>query len=186
MVFLKALYLALTFLNIYINDLPNVSKILSFFLFVDDTNIYYESDNIKNLNHEINRELLKVKSWLEVNKLAPNVKKTNYVISCLPRRRVMENVSIKFGKKPVSRYGHVKFLGIIIDENLSWKYHITELTKKLSTTSGIFIKIRHFLPLDILKNLYYSIFSSFSFGSTTWGLFYDTYLEPLYLVQKRL
>ena len=49
---------------IYINDLPNVSKILSFFLFADDTNIYYESDNIKKLNYKLNRELLKVKSWL--------------------------------------------------------------------------------------------------------------------------
>ena len=49
---------------IYINDMPNVSKILSFFLFADDTNIYYESDNINKLNYKLNRELLEVKSWL--------------------------------------------------------------------------------------------------------------------------
>ena len=72
-------------------------------------------------------------------------------------------------------------------ENLSWKYHISELNKKLSRTSGIFFKIRHLLPLDILKNLYYSIFSSFlCYGSATWGLSYDTYLEPLFLLQKKV
>ena len=44
-----------------------------------------------------------------------------------------------------------------------------------------------YLPLDILKNLYYSIFSSFlSYGSSTWGLSYDTYLAPLFLVQKKV
>ena len=81
------------------------------------------------------------------------------------------------GKKPVSRSKYVKFLGLLMDENLSWKYHISELTKKLSRTCGIFFKIRHFFPLDVLKNLYYSVFSSFlCYGSTTWGLSYETYL----------
>ena len=106
---------------IYINDLPNVSK-LSFFLFADD---------IKTVNHIINRELLKVKSWLEVNKLSLNIEKTNFVIFCSPRKNLVDHVNIKFGKKPVSRSRYVKFLGLLMDENLSWKYH-TELTKKLS------------------------------------------------------
>ena len=80
MVFLKVLYLDSYFFLIYINDLPNVSKILSFFLFADDTSIYYGSDNINKLNYKLNRELLKVKSWLEINKLALNIEKTNFVI----------------------------------------------------------------------------------------------------------
>ena len=74
-----------------------------------------------------------------------------------------------------------------MDKNLSWKYHISELTKKLSRTCGIFFKIRHFLHLDDLKSLYYSIFSSFlCYGSTTLGPSYDTYLEPLFLMQKKV
>ena len=76
---------------------------LSFFLFADDTNIYYESDNINKLNYKPNRELLKVKSWLEINKLALNIEKTNFVIFHSPRRKFPEQISIKFGKKPVSR-----------------------------------------------------------------------------------
>ena len=42
---------------LYINDLPNISKKLKFFLFADDTNIYFESDNLKNLEKIMNREL---------------------------------------------------------------------------------------------------------------------------------
>ena len=178
--------------NIYfesdnITRLPNVSKVLSFFLFADDTNIYYESDNITRLEYKISKELLKVKSWLEVNKLALNIEKTNFVLFHSPRKKLPINIKIRFGKKPVTRSRYVKFLGVLLDEHLSWKFHISELPKKLSRASGIFLKMRHLLSLDITKNLYYSLFSSFlTYGSSTWGLSYDTYLEPLFLVQKKV
>ena len=54
---------------IYINDLPNSSKILTFFLFADDTNIYFESEDLTRLTKKFNKELNKVKSWLDGNKL---------------------------------------------------------------------------------------------------------------------
>ena len=74
-----------------------------------------------------------------------------------------------------------------MDEHLTWKFHISELTKILSRTTGVFFKIRHYLPLEILKNLYYSIFSAFlSYGSSAWGLSYDTYIAPLFLLQKKV
>ena len=46
---------------IYINDLPNISEVLHFYLFADDTNIYYEADTIKKLETVINKELKKVR-----------------------------------------------------------------------------------------------------------------------------
>ena len=69
----------------------------------------------------------------------------------------MEPVVIRFGKKKIKRESCVKFLGIMLDANLSCKYHTAELSKKLSRTIGIFYKIRH-LVLEIRKILYYSLF----------------------------
>ena len=81
----------------------------------------------------------------------------------------------------------MKFLGILLDEHLTWKYHIIELHKKLSRTSGIFFKIRHYIPLPSLISLYNSLFSSFlCYGITAWGLTYTTYLNPLLLLQKKI
>ena len=172
---------------IYINDLPNVSKVLSFFLYADDTNIYYESVNITKLRNKLVKELVKVKSWLEINKLALNIEKKNFVVFHSSRKKLLDDIQIRFGKKPMARARYVKFLGVLMDEHLTWKFHISELTKKLSRTTGVFFKIRHYLPLEILKNLYYSIFSSFlSYGSSTWGLSYDTYIAPLFLLQKKV
>ena len=65
---------------IYIKDLPNISQKLSFFLFADDTNIYYESDNLQELEKTVNAELKKLCLWLNINRLAFNVGKTNFVI----------------------------------------------------------------------------------------------------------
>ena len=65
---------------IYINDLPNISKILNFYLFADDTNIYYESDSLNELERTVNKELDKLYLWLNVNRLSLNIEKTNFLI----------------------------------------------------------------------------------------------------------
>ena len=60
---------------IYINDLPSVYKVLSFYLFADDTNIYFKSYDIVHLQKVMNRELRKVRKWLDANHLALNIDK---------------------------------------------------------------------------------------------------------------
>ena len=65
---------------IYINDLPNISVHLKFFLFADDTNIYFESDDLIKLEKTVNKELQKLYLWLNVNHLSLNVTKTNFII----------------------------------------------------------------------------------------------------------
>ena len=62
---------------IYINDIVNVSEKLKFILFADDTNVFFSSENKVNLKHDIEIELKKLVTWLEINKLTMNVSKTN-------------------------------------------------------------------------------------------------------------
>ena len=74
-----------------------------------------------------------------------------------------------------------------MDEHLSYKYHIQELHKKLSKTSGIFFKIRHQLSKEILESLYYSLFSSFlSYGLLVWGLTCESFKLALFRLQKKV
>ena len=104
-----------------------------------------------------------------------------------PQRSLPKNVSIKIGKFPIKRTCYVKFLGVLLDENLSWKYHLTELSKKLARTCGMFFKVRHFLPINILVCLYNSLFSPFlQYGILVWGLTYETHINPVFLLQKRV
>ena len=105
---------------IYINDLLNVSKFLSFYLFAEDTNIYFDaSDTIKLQKKNMNRELRYVKKWLETNKLALNIEKTNYMFFYSPFEKITEPIIIKFGRKNISTSDNVRFLGVLLDETLS-------------------------------------------------------------------
>ena len=63
---------SLSFL-IYINNLPDVSKHLRFYLSADDTNIYFEAKDFEALQKIMNWELRHVKKWLEANRLARNI-----------------------------------------------------------------------------------------------------------------
>ena len=96
---------------IYINDLPSVSKYLLFYRFADDTNIYFEAKDLKTLQKIMNRELRHVKKWLEANKLALNIEKTNFVVFHSPAKKVTEPIILKFGRKTIIHANHVKFLG---------------------------------------------------------------------------
>ena len=82
---------------IYISDLPNISKLLSFYLFADDTDIYFEAPDMFTQQKIMNRELRYVKKWLDANKLALNIEKTNFVVFHSTAKKVNEPVVLKFG-----------------------------------------------------------------------------------------
>ena len=171
---------------IYINDLPNASKKVTFYLFADDTNIYYESNDLSNLIKIVNKELRLVKKWLDANKLSLNIDKTNYIIFHFSSVNVPSGPDIKVRKKHIKRVKFVKFLGLLLDEHLSWKYHLSELSKKLTRTCGMFFKIRNLLPLDVLICLYNALFLSFlQYGLIVLGQTYASYVDPIFTLQKK-
>ena len=65
---------------LYINDIENCSKLLSYMLFADDTTVFHSNRCLKTLNITIQHELSKVEDWLNVNKLSLNIKKTEFIL----------------------------------------------------------------------------------------------------------
>ena len=146
---------------IYINDLPNVSNKIKTYLFADDSNIYLESETISELVQIVNKELKLVKKWIDANFLSLNISKTNYIIFHSPAMPILTDIVIKIGREHINRSSYVKFLGLLLDEHLNWKFHLSELSKKLARTCGILFKIRDLLPTNTLINVYNSLFMSF-------------------------
>ena len=139
MVFLKAQYLAHYFF-IYVNDLASVSNVLKFHLFADDTSVYFDSNDLFTSQKVVDRELRKVKIWLDANGLSLNKPKTNFVIFHSKPKNLNELIRIKFGSKLLTHVESIKYLGILVDSTLTWKPQISELSKKLARTCGIFFK----------------------------------------------
>ena len=87
---------------IYINDLPNISKVLDFYLFADDTNIYYEAETPEKLESIINKELKQLHTWLIVNRLSLNIEKTNFVVFHPYNKPLRHKITLKIQKKAIS------------------------------------------------------------------------------------
>ena len=135
---------------LYINDITNTSTLLDFLWFADDTTILYSSSDIVSKLPVINRELSEVSNWFKANKLSVNATKTNYMIMGTQHMTSMEdqrvsNVDIIWDKTKLKRVDKTKFLGVTIDENLSWKNHIDGITKTISRNIGMINKLK-FIP----------------------------------------
>ena len=110
------------------------------------------NNNLKELETLVNRELGNVNEWLKANKLSLNIKKSNFVIfrprqknmPFIPRIRILDSVTNTYANLEMKDY--VKYLGLMIDSNLSWKYHIKSICHKISKLVGIVAKIRHYVP----------------------------------------
>ena len=170
---------------IYINDLPNSMSTVKSILFADDTTIFSSHENIHTLCRDISADLHLVNEWLIDNSLTLNVSKTYYTIFSM--RKVPDNICITIGQRVLDRKSNGKFLGVVLDEKLTFKEHIKIVSKKVSKLTGLMYKLKHFFPLDVLKNLYFTLIQPyFTYCILAWGAVHKATLQPLVLHQKKL
>ena len=118
---------------IYVNEImSNVSQLLFTLLFADDTNVFTIGKDVRQLIAIMNNELTKIVEWLNVNKLALNVKETHHINFCSSRNRIINDTDIKINGQTVAHVACTKFLGVLIDEKLSWTNHIKSIKMKIS------------------------------------------------------
>ena len=97
-----------------------------------------------------------------------------------------DNVKININGNEIKQVNFIKFLGIYIDEHLSWAQHIEFLSKKIARNVGILSKLKHFLPMYIMNMLYYSlILSHLQYCTLLWANTYSTCLNKLRILQKK-
>ena len=167
--------------------MPNISDKLQFFLFADDTNIYFDSTDLILLEKTVNEELKKLSLWLNLNRLAQNVGKTNFVIFRSANRPMIHNVTLIMNRKALEQKDHVKYLGVLMDQHLTWSYQISSIAKKIGRGIGILTKLRNFLNPKLLINIYYClVYSHISYGIHAWGSACDTELNKIVVLQKKL
>ena len=143
---------------LYVNDLHN-SSARDPIMFADDTNLFYEHKDLKILFSRVNQELQNINEWFEANKLSLNVGKTKHSLFHKPSRNddlplLFPRLLIK--KIKVERVKSIKFLDVLLDENLSWKDHIKFIENKVTKNIGLLYWTKLFLDKNSLLTLYYS------------------------------
>ena len=111
---------------LYINDLQLAVDLLDPIMFADNTNLFYSNKDINTAFLKVNDELQKINEWFISNKLSLNVKKTKYSFFHKPSKKddiplVLPKLNIN--NSEIARTESIKFLGVLLNENLSWKTH---------------------------------------------------------------
>jgi len=157
---------------IYINDIANCTNNLLFYLFADDTSVFITGEKNQTLFDNMNCELPNLSNWFNANFLSLNPNKSNYIIFTGPRNKLPEdpNKSIILNNIAIKRVSNVKFLGVIIDEHLTWKSHINLVKNKAAKMIGIIKRLKFTLPLSALRILYNAfVLPCLNYGIILWG-----------------
>ena len=133
----------------------------------------------------MNSELKKLSLWLNLNRLALNVGKTNFVIF-RANKPLYHNVTLIMNRKALLQKDHIKYLGVLMDEHLTWKNQIISVSKKISRGVGILSKLKNFMGVELLKSIYYClVYSHLSYGIEAWGSASADDLNKILILQKK-
>ena len=171
---------------LFINDFPNSNNFFKFTLFADDSNLLCKSKG-RSLNEfydDINSNLVPVYKWLISNKIKVNVDKCKYMV--FSYRKQLQMQSLKFGTGYIEETPSIKFLGVTIDNNLTFKEHILHVKNKLAKKVGLLYRLNKFLPISVLRCIYSSIIlPHFSYCILVWYSASAYLISKLFVVQKK-
>ena len=156
---------------IYINDICNSSNLFSFILYADYTNVLCSNKDLFSLFHDANVHLKNVSEWFMANRLSINYK---------------NNLIISMCNEQIPQVDSTKFLGDVIDSQLTWKPHISAVCNKLSKSVGIISRLRSVFPAFILRTLYCSLILPYiSYCNIVWANGFPSNLRNLVHLQKK-
>ena len=155
---------------LFINDLHTSVKSSKVHHFADDTNLLFINKSLKMINKLINHDLALLVQWLQANKISLNASKTELLLFRPKGNAITKNLNFCISSEKIKLFRTVKYLGVILNENLLWQDHLNTLIPKLSRAVGLLSKIRYHTPKHLLRTIYFSIFNSHMINTCqVWG-----------------
>ena len=142
-------------------------------------------NNLQNLSSLLNQEIPILVEWLRANRLSLNIGKTHAMIFGKTKNLANTNPDIYIDGTRLDIVTSTKFLGVILDSELTWKSHINHLSKKIAKSVGIISLARKNLHRKTLIQLYHAfIYPYLSYCVLIWGNSPASTLWPVYKLQK--
>ena len=188
---------------LYINDIVNCinSGYCQLVLYADDTNVFVIDVSRDAAIQKANSLLQKINEFMKSNLLHINMDKCCFIHfepqkelkarmrgTCARTRtyvRKADSPKIKINGEAIKEVTSAKFLGVIIDKDMTWLPHIDMLYKKLKSATGILNRLTKFIPENNYKSLYYALFEShMNYCLTVYGAASKNNTDKLFRVQK--
>jgi len=170
---------------IYVNDLPLITGINSkIVLFADDTSTIMTGPNQVELKTVLYKTLSDINSWFKANLLSLNINKTS-LLHFRSNCNIDNTLEINYMNTTITNIPSVKFLGLLVDNTLSWDRHINHIASKLSSACYAVRTLTPLLSKNALKMLYFSYAHSIiSYGIIFWGN--STNSIKIFRLQKKI
>ena len=134
----------------------------------------------------VNNELVNLTNWINANKLSLNIKKSKFMLISSPQKKTTDPFVILLNGTALEQTDSIKYLGIYIDKNLAWNEHINAVCNKVSKNIGILCKLRHYVDIDTLRSVYFSlIFPYLQYGALTWGVTYQSRINRIHVLNNK-
>ena len=160
------------FFLLYVNDLARSSDFFRFILFADDTNLFASAKTKGALYRKVREELGLVSDWFACNKLTLNYKKTEYIDFSKPDGSSTDNFFLKIDGQRLRKVDQSKFLGVLIDQDLSWRGHIRKIITKMRQTMGLIGRAKGFMDEAQVLLLYNTmVLPHLQYCLINWGNF---------------
>jgi hypothetical protein len=155
---------------LYINDFPNaITHKATPILFADDRSIIISRPNAILLQNDLTIIFGQITKWFQENSLSLNLGKTHLIQFCSKNQNCLD-ISIAHRNGFIPKINEIKFLGLHINNTLSWTTHIDNILPKLSSACYAMRSVKPYVSQQMLKVIYYSYFHSImSYGIIFWS-----------------
>ena len=172
---------------IFINDISDflvfddiVGRLI---LYADDTTVCLSAASADDLKMKADHLLNTFSTWCSKNKLLVNPSKTHYMVYF--KRRSIPDFQLTLNGQKIERLRTCSFLGLIIDEQMTWGFHIDHVIAKLNSTFFAITNLKNLLTISQLLTVYYALgYSHLRYMILYWGQ--TTELQRVFVVQKRI
>lgn len=172
---------------IYINDIVNEFRTVKCNLFADDMILYVNGDNADTIEHKLNQELQNVAKYLRINSLKLNIRKTKFMLVRDHRKQIQPNrCNIKIDDEVIEEIKETKYLGIVIDENLSFNQQAEFIIKKVAKKVNFLYRINRYVSMYTRVTIYKTIVAPhFDYCNTIMVNFSKFNIQRLQKIQNR-
>jgi hypothetical protein len=171
----------------YINDISELRLNGEVSLFADDTSIFYFGSTVDEIQKKAQEDLNTLHSWFQRNLLTINVSKTSYIIFKARNKKINHDISLSINDIQIKQSTEEKYLGLILDNELTWKPHIEKIKSKLSSLRGCLFNTVQCLPRQVRYTIYNSLAKShLNYLIEIWGSATKTALKQLQITQNKL
>uniref|UniRef100_A0A1B6F213 Reverse transcriptase domain-containing protein n=1 Tax=Cuerna arida TaxID=1464854 RepID=A0A1B6F213_9HEMI len=170
----------------YTGNLPKLTTCSQLIFYADDVNLKISGCSENEIESATKSDLGVLKKYFNDKQLLLNPDKTKFIYFSTRQTKTATNPKIEIDGKSISKVDHIKFLGLLIDNNLSWNLHAEKVISK--TSSGIYAlsRLKPFFDAESLKTVYFAyIHSIISFGISLYGATSISNLDAILKLQKK-